>query len=176
MPSRSAVSVARSNGGWHFDHVNLAVSQPESLVEFFGDVLGWHPGHRPAFPFPGHWLYDGDAAVLHLQTVAGANPSARLAHLAFRTERAAEELLRAVRASGLEFEVMRHLEKPAVQIFVRLPGGFVLELEAPTSQAVAGSRDYHAPSEQDTRLFRDVGPRADESPLPRPVGPAARSR
>ena len=155
------MSTPGSGNGWHFDHVNLAVSQPESLVTFFGDVLGWRPGHRPAFPFPGHWLYDGDAAVLHLQTVAGGKPNARLAHLAFRTERSADEVLRAVRMSGLEFEVMRHLEKPAAQIFVRLPGGFVLELEAPTSQAVTGSRDYHALSEQGTPLFRDVGSRAD---------------
>ena len=59
-------------------------------------------------------------------------------------------------------EYRGHLEKPAAQIFVRLPGGLVLELEAPTSQAVTGSRDYHALSEQGTPLFRDVGSRADE--------------
>jgi catechol 2,3-dioxygenase-like lactoylglutathione lyase family enzyme len=55
--------------------------------------------------------------------VAGAKPNARFAHLAFRTERPADEVLRAVRASGLEVEGDATSRKPAAQIFVRLPGG-----------------------------------------------------
>ena len=103
---------------WHFDHVNLAVSQPQPIVAFFGDVLGWRPGHRPAFPFPGQWLYDGDAAVLHLQTVAGAKPNAtRAPGLSHPSARPTTCCARCVRA-GFEFEVMRHLEKSAAQIFV----------------------------------------------------------
>ena len=70
------MSAQAPSHGWHFDHFNLAVSQPECTVAFFNDVLSWQPGYRPAFPFPGQWLYDGGDAVLHLQTVAGAEPHA----------------------------------------------------------------------------------------------------
>ncbi|MDO6732187.1 hypothetical protein Q4577_19315 [Marinovum sp. 2_MG-2023] len=48
------------------DHVNIQTTQVEALVAWYGDILGLRTGPRPNFPFPGAWLYAGDAAVIHL--------------------------------------------------------------------------------------------------------------
>jgi catechol 2,3-dioxygenase-like lactoylglutathione lyase family enzyme len=146
------MSTPGSSSGWHFDHVNLAVSQPESLVAFFGDVLGWRPGHRPAFPFPGHWLYDGDAAVLHLQTVAGAKPNARFAHLAFRTERPADESARGAR------------EQPRVEVCDISKAGRA-DLRPPSGGVVLGSkRQQRKPCRSSSE--REFGRKAAEPSMP----------
>ncbi|MCR9174914.1 MAG: VOC family protein [Alphaproteobacteria bacterium] len=59
------------------DHVNIRTENLDRTVEFYGRVLGLHPGDRPAFPFPGAWLYAGDAAVVHLIGVKDAPPDYR---------------------------------------------------------------------------------------------------
>ncbi|GAB3252301.1 VOC family protein [Chitinimonas naiadis] len=116
---------------WTFDHLNLQVSGEATLSRFFTGVMGWQPGYRPAFPFPGTWLYQDEQAVLHLLPGPGDQPDVQLAHIAFRTEQGAAQVLGSVRASGLPFQVRAHPEKPVAQIFVGLPGGLVFELEAP---------------------------------------------
>ena len=48
------------------DHVNLRTGQLDTMVDWYGRVLMMQPGARPAFGFPGAWLYAGDQAVIHL--------------------------------------------------------------------------------------------------------------
>lgn len=48
------------------DHFTLRTSRLEETLKFFQQVAGLVPGDRPPFPFPGHWLYAGGVAVLHL--------------------------------------------------------------------------------------------------------------
>ena len=48
------------------DHVNLRTANLDAMTEFYTEVIGLRPGPRPAFPFPGAWLYCGDTPVLHL--------------------------------------------------------------------------------------------------------------
>ena len=45
-------------------------------VAFYQDILGFTPGPRPAFSFPGAWLYNDGRAILH---VAEGRPSRRAA-------------------------------------------------------------------------------------------------
>jgi catechol 2,3-dioxygenase-like lactoylglutathione lyase family enzyme len=123
---------------WTFDHFSLNASGQQEIARFFGDVLGWQPGYRPDFGFDGQWLYEGDQPVLHLLGQPGATPQVRFAHLAFRTDEAAEAVIERVRASGYRWQAGRHPDKPAAQIFVELPGSVVLELEAPLTPS-AGS-------------------------------------
>jgi catechol 2,3-dioxygenase-like lactoylglutathione lyase family enzyme len=47
-------------------HVNIHTTNVERLVDWYTRVLGMPAGDRPAFPFPGAWLYMGDQAVIHL--------------------------------------------------------------------------------------------------------------
>ena len=55
-----------------FDHVNVRTANLDTMIEWYGDVLGLHPGKRPDFGFPGAWLYLGDQALVHLVAVDGA--------------------------------------------------------------------------------------------------------
>jgi len=51
------------------DHFTLRTSRLEETVEFFTRVIGLSDGPRPAFRFPGRWLYVGAHPVLHLVAV-----------------------------------------------------------------------------------------------------------
>ena len=51
----------RSDGSFHHSH-----HQRKETVAFYHDILGFTPGPRPAFSFPGAWLYNDGKAVLHV--------------------------------------------------------------------------------------------------------------
>jgi catechol 2,3-dioxygenase-like lactoylglutathione lyase family enzyme len=55
-----AKSVAR------LDHFTLRTRRLAETTDFFVRVLGLTDGARPAFPFPGAWLYLDGRAVVHL--------------------------------------------------------------------------------------------------------------
>ena len=55
------------------DHINLRTAQLDEMIDWYVDVLGLEPGARPDFPFPGAWLYAGEAAIVHLVGTDG-NP------------------------------------------------------------------------------------------------------
>lgn len=70
------------------DHVNLRTTRLEILVDWYANVLGLRRGKRPEFPFPGAWMYAGDAAVVHLVGIdaapgAGSETALKLEHFAF---------------------------------------------------------------------------------------------
>ena len=48
------------------DHYSIRTSDLDSTRQFYVDVLGLEDGFRPRFDFPGHWLYCGERAVVHL--------------------------------------------------------------------------------------------------------------
>jgi catechol 2,3-dioxygenase-like lactoylglutathione lyase family enzyme len=138
-PATPAPSAAR----WRFDHINLHARDSAPLKTLFGDVMGLRPGYRPPFPFPGDWLYRDDQAWLHLVTAPPEQGAAvRFAHIAFRTDEPAAALLDRVRSAGLEHEVAVVPEDNCVQIFVRLPGGLVIELDADGAADDAAGGDY----------------------------------
>ncbi len=58
------------------DHYTLRVAPGAlpALRAFYVDVIGLHDGARPDFPFPGHWLYAGDRAMVHLAGIAEPDP------------------------------------------------------------------------------------------------------
>lgn len=135
-----------SDGDWTFDHVNFHVAgmgaADSPILKFFADVLGWTPGHRPPFPFPGTWLYQRDDALVHLVDAEGDTPELVFSHICFRTQQEAADVLAKVRASGMPYQVRRHPERVAAQIFVQMPGAIVLELEARLSEPLDEARDY----------------------------------
>ena len=70
------------------DHVNLRTTQLDVLVEWYTRVLGMRRGDRPDFPFPGAWMYAGDAAAVHIVGIdgpagIGSEAGLRLEHFAF---------------------------------------------------------------------------------------------
>lgn len=129
---------------WRFDHVNVSVGGEQSLRTLFVDVMGLQPGYRPAFPFPGLWLYENNQAFVHavndaaLQSEAKAKtktePEAgavRFEHIAFRSDQPAAPLIERLRRSGLPFGISRVPQEKTAQIFVLLPGNYIVELDVP---------------------------------------------
>src|SRR6201989_3716405 len=48
------------------DHFTILTTNAEKTVAFYNDILGFPSGPRPAFAFPGAWLYNDGKAVLHV--------------------------------------------------------------------------------------------------------------
>ena len=48
------------------DHFTILTTNAEQTVAFYNDILGFTSGPRPAFSFPGAWLYNDGKAVLHV--------------------------------------------------------------------------------------------------------------
>ena len=48
------------------DHFTILTTNTQETVAFYHDILGFTPGPRPAFSFPGAWLYNDGRAVLHV--------------------------------------------------------------------------------------------------------------
>src|ERR1700744_389142 len=67
------------------EHFTILTNELDRTVAFYREHLGLEPGARPAFPFPGAWLYCNGRAVLHV--VAGRElpdpPSGVIDHMAF---------------------------------------------------------------------------------------------
>ncbi len=126
---------------WRFDHLAFNTDGGPALAQAFAELLGLQAGRRPPFPFPGRWLYQDGQALVHV-IEQDACPEPQLSHIAFSTHEAAATVLLRVQASGLEHQVAQVPEDGIWQIFVRLPGGLVLELDAPALGALVVSHDY----------------------------------
>ena len=122
-----------------FDHVNIRTANLAAMVDWYGAVLGLVPGRRPDFPFPGAWLYLGDAALVHLVGVdAPPQPGGdlRLEHAAFRATGLGPFLDR-LRARDERFELARVPGFPIVQVNVWDPDGNHLHGDFPVREADA---------------------------------------
>lgn len=124
---------------FRFDHLNLHATANARPLRLFSDVMGFKPGWRPPFPFPGQWFYDTRSqAALHLvDAPASPDEAIRLGQIAFRTDEVADHVLGRLDAAGLPYEVAVVPEAGDVQIFVALPGGLVVELDTPADPARA---------------------------------------
>ncbi|MGY3255890.1 hypothetical protein [Pseudomonas chlororaphis] len=128
---------------WHFDHLAFNTAEGDVLQQAFQALLGLQAGRRPPFPFPGRWLYqDGQALVHVIEQPTFAETG--LSHIAFRTEEDAAQVLQRVQASGLPHQVAQVPQDGTWQIFVRIPGGLVLELDAPASGQLDADYRYKA--------------------------------
>jgi catechol 2,3-dioxygenase-like lactoylglutathione lyase family enzyme len=112
------------------DHINIRTADLASTKSMFIDVLGLTEGWRPAFPFPGAWLYAGEKDVVHLVQVdrpASASEGSALDHFAFDISDYEDALTR-VRATGLKFFETTVPGSSIRQIFVRDLNGVNIEL------------------------------------------------
>lgn len=153
---------------WEFDHINLRAGDSPALQQLFGGILGLQPGYRPPFPFPGDWFYRDGEAWLHLVRSAGPGDAVQFGHIAFRTDEPASHLLQRVRASGLSHDLRKIPQENSAQIFVRLPGGLVVELAAPLDAAALDC----TPRYEKPGTIPKPGAPDPESPITNP-GPTA---
>ncbi|RVD79702.1 hypothetical protein [Pseudomonas koreensis] len=114
---------------WTFDHLAFNSADGQTLQDSFGQLLGLTPGRRPPFPFPGRWLYQDAHALVHVIEQPTFTDTA-LSHIAFRTDEPAHSVLQRVRDSGLPYQLAQVPEEGIWQVFVQMPGGLVIELDA----------------------------------------------
>ncbi len=118
-------------------HVNIRCADASASRDFYVDVIGLKEGYRPPFNFPGHWLYLGDVAVIHLvqkppgETRKGPG-SGEIDHVAFGGT-GLDEMRARLTASGLAFEEKVVPRDGIIQLFVRDPEGVKLELNFPAA-------------------------------------------
>lgn len=119
----------------HFTVVTDRLAQTQSFYE----ALGLTPGPRPAFRFPGLWLYIEGRAALHVIEVA-AMPEPRrgvIDHIAFYGGEIAPTL-EGLLARDVPYRLVR-LPQPygTWQVFVEDPNGAEIEIDFDADQPVA---------------------------------------
>lgn len=111
------------------DHFTINTADLDRSVEFYTNVLGLRDGDRPAFQFPGAWLYCGDRPVVHLIGGEGhtSKGTGTLDHVAFRASDLPiyRERLQAREAEFTERDVPG---MPLHQVFLEDPDGVTIEL------------------------------------------------
>ena len=140
------------------NHFSIRTTDLDASRRFYADVLGLTVGPRPAFPFPGLWMYRGDHgdvanAVVHIIGTAreeqdgldgylGERDETKLQgtgtidHVAFFAEGLAT-MLDHLRTSGVAF---RQRTVPSIglhQVFLDDPNGCVIELNYPAGEAAS---------------------------------------
>lgn len=112
------------------DHVTLRTHDLEGTGAFFEAILGLRVGVRPAFPFPGYWLYEGAEPVVHLIPGPPIGPDRDregIDHAAFRiadygvTRGNLDRL-------AIPYSTMELPEIGERRLFLRTPTGILIEL------------------------------------------------
>jgi catechol 2,3-dioxygenase-like lactoylglutathione lyase family enzyme len=126
------------------DHYAIRTLKLSATRDFYVEALGMEDGERPDFPFPGHWLYLGGQALVHLigidpddtsglerhlreidrETLVG---SGAVDHLAFRGSGAGEQMAR-LKARGIAYRENRVPGMDLFQIFIEDPNDITVEL------------------------------------------------
>jgi catechol-2,3-dioxygenase len=115
------------------NHYNIRAGQPliGRIRDFYVDVIGLHEGWRPPFNFPGHWLYAGETAVLHLVETSAqqdeARPPSVLDHVAF-TCTGIDEFESRLKARGVAYRKSGVPGAAIQQLFLTDPAGNGVEL------------------------------------------------
>jgi len=123
------------------DHFTILTAELDRTVTFYRELLGLEPGWRPAFPFPGAWLYCNDRAdssgggrsdhaVLHVVAGRGVpNPPAGVIdHMAFSAMGLASTVAR-LDAAGIAYDLRRLPGEGPWQLFLHDPNGAKVELD-----------------------------------------------
>ena len=123
------------------DHVTLRTNDLDGTRAFLETVLDLKPGYRPAFSFPGYWLYaDGDP-VVHLIPGQGG-PADRtgetIDHVGFRLADH-DGMRRRLDGLGIPYSRMELPELGERRLFIRTPTKILLELVFRDTKAASPS-------------------------------------
>ena len=116
------------------DHINIRTADLGGTRAFFMDVLGLTEGWRPAFPFPGAWLYAGGRDVVHLVEVrrpGAASEGSALDHFAFTIDDY-EGAREALDRHGVAYRPLASPEGDIRQFFITDLNGVSIELNCRT--------------------------------------------
>jgi len=117
----------------HLHHVNIRAEDIDVTAAFYVEAIGLTAGERPAFNFPGAWLYDGARPAVHL-TLARAPASdtaPSVDHVAFAYD-ALDEALARLDRMNVPYTLPKHVPGSKIrQCFVKDPNGVTVELQGP---------------------------------------------
>ncbi len=118
------------------NHFTVLTDDVGATVGFYRELLGLTEGPRPAFDFPGAWLYAGAQAVLHV--VGGRGRSELRAgvidHMAFSATGLAPTLA-ALDARGIKYACRKQVGSGVWQVFFHDPNGAKVELDFAANEA-----------------------------------------
>ena len=113
----------------HHVTIGCAPDDLPRLLDFYTGTIGLQQGYRPALRHPGHWLYVGDEAIVHLNALLPATPPPRgpVDHVALKAH-GLDTTRRMLRDANIDFS-----EKPLdgttlYQVFLQDPLGLTVEL------------------------------------------------
>jgi catechol 2,3-dioxygenase-like lactoylglutathione lyase family enzyme len=114
----------------NLDHVTLRTADLEGTRSFLESVLDLKPGYRPAFSFPGYWLYAGSEPIVHL--IPGHSSRVdrfgeTIDHAGFRLE-GYSKYREKLDALDIHYSTMDLPELNERRLFVHTPTGILLEL------------------------------------------------
>jgi catechol 2,3-dioxygenase-like lactoylglutathione lyase family enzyme len=126
------------------DHVTLRTHDLEGTRAFLEDVLDLRPGYRPAFSFPGYWLYADNEPVVHLIPGHGGpvdRAGETIDHVGFRlTDH--DGMRRKLEGLGVSYSRMELPELGERRLFIRTPTGILLELVFRETETALASSPY----------------------------------
>jgi len=122
------------------DHFTILTTNASETVAFYHDILGFAPGPRPAFSFPGAWLYNDGRAVLHVvEKPVIPEGGGVLDHIAFSGADAPAYLAK-LKERGIKYD-LRRLPQPGHaggvwQLFFFDPSGARVEIDFAATESV----------------------------------------
>ena len=114
----------------NLDHVTLRTADLEGTRSFLERVLDLKSGYRPAFSFPGYWLYAGGEPMVHLIPGRASRvdrSGETIDHVGFRLE-GYSKYREKLDALDIHYSTMDLPELNERRLFVRTPTGILLEL------------------------------------------------
>jgi catechol 2,3-dioxygenase-like lactoylglutathione lyase family enzyme len=114
----------------HHFTIGCAADDLPVLLAFYSGTLGLKEGYRPALRNPGHWLYAGGHAIVHLNALLKASPSrdgSPLDHIAFKAH-GLVTTREALRVANVQFSETPLKGTRLHQVFLNDPLGLKVEL------------------------------------------------
>ena len=135
----------------HIEHLLIASDDIDATRDWYARVLGMTSGPHPDFGFPVHWMYLGDADVVHIgpsAKMAGENQRKYLGrtsqggdagtgaidHIAFRAT-GLRDMLVHLRKEKIQFTQRRANGQALFQLFFLDPNGIKIELNYDAAEA-----------------------------------------
>ena len=126
------------------DHFTIVTKDAQMTAEFYRDMLGFTVGRRPAFKFPGVWLWNDDKPILHvIEKPEIPSGSGVLDHMAYWASDLKGHVAK-LKAKNLAYDLRRlppgGFGEGMWQLFFDDPNGAKVELDfAATEEAPAGA-------------------------------------
>ena len=123
------------------DHFNLRTKKFRETVHFYEQILGLENGARPAFTFPGAWMYSEGRPVVHMVDTSAMDepqkPDSGVVHHVAFVSRGFEAMKSRLQSKQVDFRAVTVPGNAIWQIFVTDPNGVMIELNYDAAKEAA---------------------------------------